>query len=424
MLFIYRVLPIGGIETFFVRMAKERARLGLTTSILLLSEPKDSNPELLAEMKKFAQVLFPKDIFLNIPYFSQLCPLLAPVKKNDLRLLLKKVDQIHVFDGMHALLGYHLAAMLNKNLPVTVGFYHYIKYLWGGDNVAWHEKVNRQFIFEYLPDKSLLFFSEGSRQLYTKHKNMSFHNANTFSLGVVDKKEVVLTSEINTPLRIVAIGRLVEFKTYNFYMINVVKNLIDKGIDIRFDIYGDGPDKQGLQGKIKLLGMHNYVRLKGTLDYSKFDKTVATYDLFIGSGTAIVQASALGLPSIVGVENVIQPKTYGYFCNVYQYQYTRKGLDLPLVSVEGLISEYVEMASDSRIKLKKQHVACIENFTNQSCQKSMDKLKNIIMPAELFKFNRYLYMLSYVFDMINRRLNKKHPRVTQFEDFRNLNEND
>jgi len=53
MLFIYRVLPIGGIETFFVRMAKERARLGLTTSILLLSEPKDSNPELLAEMKKF-----------------------------------------------------------------------------------------------------------------------------------------------------------------------------------------------------------------------------------------------------------------------------------------------------------------------------------------------------------------------------------
>ena len=56
MLFIYRVLPIGGIETFFLRMAKERYKKGLATTILLLSDPHESNQALLMEMKKYSNV--------------------------------------------------------------------------------------------------------------------------------------------------------------------------------------------------------------------------------------------------------------------------------------------------------------------------------------------------------------------------------
>ena len=59
MLFIYGALPVGGIETFFVRMAKERFKKKLSTSILLLSKPEQSNNELLSEIKKYANVIFP-----------------------------------------------------------------------------------------------------------------------------------------------------------------------------------------------------------------------------------------------------------------------------------------------------------------------------------------------------------------------------
>lgn len=418
MLFIYGALPVGGIETFFMRMAKERHRLGLHTTILLLSLPHESNPELLNEMKKYANVLFPDDIFLNLGKFTRRLPLLVPVKKRALERILENVDQIHASDGMHALVGYRLSNMLNKNIIVTVGFYHYIKFLWGGDNVAWHEKVNRKFIFDFLPEKSLLFFSEGNRQLYIKHKRKKLTDANTFRLGVIDKKDIKVSGEVNLPIKIVAIGRLVDFKTYNFYMIKVLKNLKTKGLNVQFDIYGDGPLKAQIADEINKAGLSESIHLKGTLDYLKFDETVSNYNLFIGSGTAIIQAAALGLPSIVGVENVIEAETYGYFSDVNQYEYNLKGLDLEMIPVETIIENYINMNTQQRKALISSHLECIDSFTNESCQKSMDELKYITMPAKKLKYNRWIYEFSRILDRVSMRFNKRHPKLTQFEDFK------
>lgn len=418
MLFIYGALPVGGIETFFMRMAKERHRLGLHTSILLLSLPHESDPELLNEMKKYANVLFPDDIFLNFGKFTRRLPLLVPIKKRALERALKSVDQIHASDGMHALLGYRLSNMLNKNITITVGFYHYIKFLWGGDNVAWHEKVNRRFIFDFLPEESLLLFSEGNRQLYIKHKRKKLTYANTFRLGVIDKKNIKVSGEVNLPIKIVAIGRLVDFKTYNFYMIKVLKNLKTKGFNVQFDIYGDGPLKAQMADEINKAGLSDSIHLKGTLDYLKFDETVSNYNLFIGSGTAIIQAAALGLPSIVGVENVIEAETYGYFSDVNQYEYNLKGLDLEMISVEAIIEDYINMNTQQRKTLISSHLKCIDSFTNESCQKSMDELKYIAMPAKKLKYNRWLYEFSRILDRVSMRFNKRHPKLTQFEDFK------
>lgn len=417
MLFIYGALPVGGIETFFMRMAKERHRLGLHTSILLLSLPHESNPELLNEMKKYANVLFPDDIFLNLGKFTRRLPLLVPVKKRALERILENVDQIHASDGMHALVGYRLSNILNKNIVVTVGFYHYIKFLWGGDNVAWHEKVNRKFIFDFLPEKSLLFFSEGNRRLYIKHKRKKLTDANTFRLGVIDKKDIKVSGEVKLPIKIVAIGRLVDFKTYNFYMIKVLKNLKTKGFNVQFDIYGDGPLKAQIADEINKAGLSESIHLKGTLDYLKFDETVSNYNLFIGSGTAIIQAAALGLPSIVGVENVIEAETYGYFSDVNQYEYNLKGLDLEMISVETIIEDYINMNTQQRKTLISSHLECIDSFTNESCQKSMDELKYITMPAKKLKYNRWIYEFSRILDRVSMRFNKRHPYLTRFEDF-------
>lgn len=423
MLYIYGALTVGGIETFFVRMAKERAKLGLVTYILLLSKKQQSNQELLNEMEKYATILFPEDIFSNIPWLSLKFPLLSPVKLEVVKNIINNVDQIHIYHGMHAQLGYHLCQLAGKNLPITIGFYHYIQYLWGGENTAWHEKINRKFIFNYLPEQSLLFFSEGTRDLYSEHKKLKFEKSNTFRLGVIDKKQVKFSGEQLKPLKIVAVGRLVEFKTYNFYMIDVISDLLKKGVDIQFDIYGDGPLKQQIQQKIKAAGLEDKIILKGTLDYSKFDETVTNYDLFIGSGTAVIQAAALGIASIVGVENTLKPQTYGYFCDVFQYEYNLKGLDIPLIAVDEMIKSYIALSDDSRLQLKEKHYRCVDAFTNENCQHAMDELKHIEMPLKAFKFNKFFYELSRLMDRVNMGFNKNHPRITQFEDFRKLKEN-
>jgi hypothetical protein len=238
----------------------------------------------------------------------------------------------------------------------------------------------------------------------------------------VDKRQVDFSGELNTPLKIISVGRLVEFKTYNLYMISVINALKEKGLSVQFDIYGDGPLKSQIQEKIYNLNLYDLIRLKGTLDYSKFDQVVSQYDLFIGSGTAIIQAASLGVPSIVAVENVTQPITYGYSSAVHQYEYNLNGLNLPFFSVEKMIADYYVMNESDRLKLKQAHSNSMEAFTNEACQKSMDALKNIIMPKQAFKFNRLRYELSKVFDIINLKVNKWHPLLTQFDVFRKINE--
>ena len=419
MLFIYGALPVGGIETFFMRMAKERHRLGLHTTILLLSLPHESNPELLNEMKKYANVLFPDDIFLNLGKFTRRLPLLVPVKKRALERILENVDQIHASDGMHALVGYRLSNMLNKNIIVTVGFLSLHKVFVGRVMVLLGmKKLIANLYLIFYPEKSLLFFSEGNRQLYIKHKRKKLTDANTFRLGVIDKKDIKVSGEVNLPIKIVAIGRLVDFKTYNFYMIKVLKNLKTKGFNVQFDIYGDGPLKAQIADEINKAGLSESIHLKGTLDYLKFDETVSNYNLFIGSGTAIIQAAALGLPSIVGVENVIEAETYGYFSDVNQYEYNLKGLDLEMISVETIIEDYINMNTQQRKALISSHLECIDSFTNESCQKSMDELKYITMPAKKLKYNRWIYEFSRILDRVSMRFNKRHPKLTQFEDFK------
>jgi len=420
MLFIYRVLPMGGIETFFVRMAKERHRKNLKTSILLLSDPKESNQELLNEMRKYATVLFYYDLFYRIPVVSKYFPLLAPMNKKRVVQLFNEVNQIHAFVGMHALLGQRLSSIANVVVPITIGFYHYIVYIWGGQNVAHHDKVSRKFVFNFLPKEALLFFSEGNRDFHSKHKQLDFSPSQVFRLGVVDKKPINISGELTAILKVVAVGRLVEFKTYNLYMLDVIHQLKSQGVFVQFDIYGEGPLRGEMQVRIKELDLQDAVFLKGNLDYSLFDDTLSNYDLFVGSGTAIIQAASLGIPSIVGVENMLEPKTYGYFSDVHTCEYNLKGLNLPLISVQELIEEYVRLSEAERLALKNEHLLSIENFTNKSCQDAIESLKNIQMPSKNFPFNAWAYETSRAVDQVFRILNSQHPYNLRHEELKIL----
>ena len=420
MLFIYRVLPIGGIETFFLRMAKERYKKGLATTILLLSDPNDSNQALLMEMKKYSNVVFFFDIFYKIPIVSKYFPLLALIRKRALSKMLSNVDHVHTFKGMHALLAHRLLSISSREkIPITIGFYHYISYVWGGDHVAYHEKINRKFVFNYLPKESLLFFSNGNRDFHTNLLGLDFKRSQTFRLGVIDKKIVEISGRLEHVLKIAAVGRLVEFKTYNIFILGVVKKLVDSGIFVRLDIYGEGPLASEMQKKIDFLNLNEFVYLRGEFQYKNFDKIISNYDLFIGSGTAIIQASSLGVPAIVGIENETTPVTYGFFSNVHMYEYNLKGLKLDVYEIFDLIVEYTELSVDQRYQLKLDHVNCAKNFTNQSCQNALDKCKSIEMPRDTFYQNYVKYEISRAVDQLLIFINPKHPFNTKFKKFNN-----
>ncbi len=418
MLFIYGALDLGGTETFFVRMAKERASKGLTTKILLFSPPQDSNELLLSEMKKYAKVYFVKDIYPIFTLFASKFPLLSYLNKKKLSELMENVTQIHAYYGMHLLLANQFNKIINKNLPITVGFYHYTTFTWGKWNIPHFEKINRRFIFDYLPRKSLMFFSNGNVDFHQKYLDLDLSEASTFKLGVIDKKDSFLDGSIQKVLKIVAVGRLVDFKTYNFFMLDVIKNLVDKKVPVSFDVFGDGPNKHKILQRIKELNIEKYVNLKGTLEYNIFNTTIKKYDIFIGSGTAIIQASALGIPSIIGIENMLESKTYGYFSGLYLYEYHLKGLDLPLLDVEQILLDYIALDKIERKKIQIAHLNSIDIFTNKNSSACIEELKKIDMPKEYFHYNILIYEFSRIVHRINIIFNKKNAFTQRHENLK------
>jgi len=104
-------------------------------------------------------------------------------------------------------------------------------------------------------------------------------------------------------LRIVSVGRLVPFKSYNVYAPIIIRKLRDAGIDATWDIWGYGPDEAVIASKAKEYKVNDFVKLRGKLPHELFDKTVSSYDLFVGMGTAVLEAAKTGTPVCVAVEN-------------------------------------------------------------------------------------------------------------------------
>lgn len=110
---------------------------------------------------------------------------------------------------------------------------------------------------------------------------------------------------------LVSIGRLSPMKEYNFYMVDIVSELLREGRVVTWDVYGDGPDEQGLLQLVKERGLTHQIKLHGRLPYEKFGGAMNTAYLFIGMGTAAVEAAASGVPVIVAMAHDRSGKTYG-----------------------------------------------------------------------------------------------------------------
>lgn len=411
MLLIYSSLPVGGIETFFSRLTKERSHGNLKTSVLLLSSEMESNQELLNEIRKYSDVYFYKDIFKFYKFFDKLkilrapFTLLMPMRLKLLESILSECTQIHVTNGVHALLGKRIINLLNISIPITVGVYHSQEFAWGGRILPYFERINRRFVLDALCSKNLFCFYPTTMNFIRRQTGYSIEDAKDFRLGVVTNEKLSPRIGINSSkcLRICMIGRLVDFKKYNFSMVQVVSDLNREGYDVLLDIYGDGPMLDQIKEKISAAEIGERVSLKGSIDYSSFNQVVSTYDLFLGSGTSIVQAASQGVVSIIGIESNPDPTSYGFFSNFYKDEYHHPDLGYIKISIKELIIGYIK--SKDKDQLSKQHIDAANFFSMKLCSDNFEKdLSNDIKP---FKYLKIFYVVSYSIFFIYMRIFKK-----------------
>lgn len=404
-LFIYTALPKGGIETFFVRMASKLFEKGHSLRFLFFTNNNDE--ELLNELKKYARVYFIND-YLYLPSFlknkSPLYKLLFPLKYKKLfKEVLCDVDHLHAPD-YNSILYYNKISSKKDQFTCSTGVYHINEYNFH-DFKNWYFGKSIINFIQKLPAKNILFFNEISNQFYNTIYSNKFKESLITPIGIdVSAFKDEFVGKQNN--RIVSIGRLSSWKKYNFHMIEAVHALQQKGITIHYDSYGDGDQLEVLNALVTKYNLNHLITFHNGIPYSKFKTTISNSLLFIGAGTALIEASACGIPALIGIENETKPVSYGFLHNVTSYSYQEQQLPYERKEITQFI---LHLLNCDEITYKSECEKAKLRANDFSIDKTVSDFEKICSNSEKIKLNSNYFKLSrIVLSMfINKIVNSK-----------------
>lgn len=333
---VYGSLRMGGIETMIVRIANHLAISGSRVVVCcagdgLLDNSLDSKVRVI----KYCD---------NEDLVRSIGEIVEPVRNSRSLLVI-------TFDSISAARGLIIEAALSKIIPIIHlgGVFHPRAYFMDG------ERKDRIFL-NYLVGLAvgaprLFFMNDECKKSHSLRWRTDLTLSSVIALPI-NVADFAWRPTNNSRIRIVSVGRLVGFKKYNIGIPRIIQACLARGVDVTWDIYGDGPLRAQIEDETHRLNLMDRIKIAGNLDYGNFDSTVARYDLFIGMGTAALEAAMTGVPTICATVDSAT-ECYGY---IYELPFGNVGevLDAPpQVEIADLIQEYA-VADDSQKYLLSQ----------------------------------------------------------------------
>lgn len=324
-------------------------------TILIMSD--SVNHQLLDEFKKYGDVVFLKDLVkINLTKYA-IVRTIIPLREKRIRSLFVDIDLIHASCSFSVVLMRRISRILNNGVLESGGVYHSREYLWGDKTSLMRKK--QLAIFNELPVNNVLFMNEYTTRLYSSVFAVNY----TIALPIgVDTIKYLESKPDFTSCRIISIGRLVDFKTYNRHMITSLHSLNNRTErNFIFEIYGDGPELESLKCLAKSLNVK--VNFYGKIEYESMPSILNGAFAFVGSGTAILEAAAAGIPSIVGVESIDSPLSHGFITQTTGLSFHEKGLDCKKIPYNEVISQLVSISLEEYENLSLNHRIRAEHFS-------------------------------------------------------------
>lgn len=227
----------------------------------------------------------------------------------------RQLDQVEVIYCFH-LLGSIYANYLKKyyfpHVKIIIGVYHPKEYAWTSGGKFSQLEITARMLIGSSPTKNIIFMNSGMKKSHEYYLQKDLACSPVFPV-MIDAMRFNNIQRAPEQFKIVSVGRICNFKTYNFAMIAVIKKLHTMDKRYTYHIYGSGDMEDYL---FKLIADHNAqdcVFFHGTIPYEKFPDILADAFIFVGGGTAIVEAAAAGVPSLCVIMSEMKPETYGWF---------------------------------------------------------------------------------------------------------------
>lgn len=331
MIFIANVLTMNGGSTFLIRACRELQRRGKKPTVLVLIDQWDDI--ILADLNKVANVIHLKDFLRDGGWvFRSHLGLFSLIDWSGLvKALAPSGPHVHVL-GCFGLL---FSRRLFRHMPqavLSVGIYHQNEFLFRP--IPWFVARAAQAEFRALKASNVVFFNTSSRDNYTRFFQMDYSTSPILPIGVEVTTIEPQRTNPTLPPKIISIGNLVSFKTYNHHVITVLKALNDTHPNLHYEIFGSGPERAALEAHARSLGVVDRVLFKGTIPYSEFAIHARDAMLFVGSGTALIEAADLGIPALIGIESSTTPDTYGFLHEIEGFSYNEDNIGLTKVPMQ------------------------------------------------------------------------------------------
>ncbi|MFW5803673.1 MAG: glycosyltransferase [bacterium] len=392
-LVIKQGLGIGGSETLTIRMCNWLVDKGVNVVLLVEKRPEKIAKELNTKIAK-------------ITYNGSFLELL---NKQRAKHLVKK----HQLEGCDCIYGYgplELVTSLSlgrfiKDSKAMIGVYHKNAYNQINGNKVFKKFTQR--LFKKISQKNILFMNGPVRKSHEEILSCDFKNAKIWPLPLLVPKYKEVHHRTN---KIVSVGNLKRFKSYNMTMIDVVKDLIDKGYNIEYDIYGEGYMQKKMEEKIGNLGLSKYVNIKGQVAYEKFAEVVREGFAFVGLGTAVLEAASFGVPAITCVSYSEKPISFGFVNELTNYNVGSPINNYTYKNIIDLLELLINADDPTYEKIRKENYQYVnENFELNKVMKQFlihHKDADVINYTSKFKKLIFLIYLSSIIDRIKILIKK------------------
>lgn len=341
-LFIHHALTLGGIETLIVKLCKKLQQQGHV--VYLIVEP-GGHSSLTSVIRNYANVIEVNSlysIFLSYRRFRKL-----------------PIDCIYCFGPLQMLIGLWLKQRIFKTSRLLIGTYHPREYYSTKLPKPYLQRIIEQLV-NCIPDQNIMFMNSACKEQHAKALGRDFAQSSVIPIPI-DLEQCLAQSSM-TSKKIVSIGRIVNFKRYNFAMIKVMEELIVRGYDLEYHIYGDGEEFDSLTEAVNASSARQKIYLHGALDYAKLPEILQQSFLYIGMGTTIVEAASLGVPALIAIESETKPLTYGLFGQIDPSNLGEKSDSLLKYPLLEKITYLCELNSEAYQELSAQSLAAAKTF--------------------------------------------------------------
>lgn len=345
-------LDIGGVETLLVRLIPLLNKAGVDVTLVVLQNR--INQELLNALTPYCKVKYLGDAF--------------PFSQKSIQNFFSGSFDVAFFTISQALvIGSWLLSKAGYNNTRTVlGAYQTEIFCAESEGWRYHRKIIHKLLRKTIPASSIIFGNTAGRDFHSKNLDVNLDDSPVIRLFVdIEKYRYKDRSSLERK-KIVSIGRVTEYKTYNFTMLPVIKRLLDAGLNIEWHIYGDGDQLDKFRKMVSDLKLEGAVFAHGALNYSKFQSVLDDAFLFVGSGTSLIEAAACGVPALTTIEYSKEAQTYGYISEIQGFNMIEPGLDKPIYAIENKIRQLISLTPEEYSALQAQDYSKATQYSGKS----------------------------------------------------------